>query len=161
MRALEWFEKGKKIPIDFSKLVMYHCGPLVRDVGDKWELVAAGPTTSSRMEEFEEDFIKNFKIRMIIGKGEMGFKTANSMKKIGAVYCNFTGGAAVLAANKVKRIIKVEWLDLGMTEAIWIMDVENFGPLTITIDSYGENLQEKIIDSVKRNRIEIEKKFGF
>ena len=36
----------------------------------------------------------------------------------------------------------VEWLDLGMPEAMWKLKAEKFGPLIVSIDSYGNNLIE-------------------
>ena len=36
----------------------------------------------------------------------------------------------------------VEWLDLGMPEAMWKLKTEKFGPLIVSIDSYGNNLIE-------------------
>jgi fumarate hydratase subunit beta len=151
-RALEWFKANKPLPIDPTGLAVFHCGPIVRQVKDGWELIAAGPTTSTRMEMFEDKFIEAFQVRVIIGKGGMGSKTAAAMKKIGAVYGAFTGGAAVLAANTVRRITGVSWLDLGMPEALWIMEVERFGPLIVAIDSTGENLFERVKTSVEKNR---------
>ncbi len=82
----------------------------------------------------------------------MGSKTATAMKNVGAVYGAFTGGAAVLAAKAVRRIRDVAWLDLGMPEALWIMEVERFGPLIVAIDATGENLFEQIQTSAKKNR---------
>ena len=40
----------KSIPFDPSKMALFHCGPLMKKVKDKWQVVSAGPTTSSRME---------------------------------------------------------------------------------------------------------------
>jgi fumarate hydratase subunit beta len=159
-RALEWFEAKKKLPINPSGLCVFHCGPIVRETETGWEVVAAGPTTSTRMEMFEDKFIEAFGIRVIIGKGGMGSKTAAAMKKFGAVYGAFTGGAAVLAAKAIRRIINVEWLDLGMPEALWIMEVEKFGPLIVSIDSTGENLFERVNISVEKKREEIYKQAG-
>ncbi|MFX1276387.1 MAG: FumA C-terminus/TtdB family hydratase beta subunit [Promethearchaeota archaeon] len=160
-RALKWLEQGKELPIDLSGAVVFHCGPLVKKVEENWELVAAGPTTSARMEPFEDKFINAFKVRMIIGKGGMGPKTVNAMKEVGSVYSIFTGGAAVLAAKAVKNIKRVEWLDLGMAEALWMMDVEKFGPLIIAIDSTGKNLFEEVMNKVEINRKKLYKMLGF
>ena len=134
---------GEEIPF-LSGSAIYHCGPLMRKNGE-WEVIAAGPTTSSRMEAFGHEFIKKFGVKMIIGKGGMGDKTAEACKEHGAVYCAFTGGAAVLAAKSIKRVRDVFWLEeLGMTEAMWVFEVEEFGPLVVTIDSHGNNLTEEI-----------------
>ena len=151
-RALEWAKENRALPIDPSGLCVFHCGPIVRQTESGWEVIAAGPTTSTRMEMFEDKFIEAFGIRVIIGKGGMGPKTALAMKQFGAVYGAFTGGAAVLAAKAIRRIVNAEWLDLGMPEALWIMEVEKFGPLIISIDSTGENLFEQISTNVERNR---------
>ena len=58
---------GKKsVPFDPSDMGLFHCGPLMKKVGKWWEVVSAGPTTSSRMEIFEDKFIEKFKINLII-----------------------------------------------------------------------------------------------
>ncbi|MFX1474530.1 MAG: FumA C-terminus/TtdB family hydratase beta subunit [Promethearchaeota archaeon] len=140
------------LPINPNGLAVFHCGPIVRKVGESWKLVAAGPTTSTRMEMFQDQFIKAFRVRVVIGKGGMGSRTAEAMKKYGAVYGAFTGGAAVLAAKAVKRVASVEWLDLGMPEAMWILEVIRFGPLIVAIDSTGTNLFEQVAARVEQNR---------
>lgn len=143
--AIERFDAGKEPPLDFSKVAVFHCGPIVRKKGETWEVVAAGPTTSSRMELFEYDFIKRFGTRLIIGKGGMGDRTARACREFGALYAAFTGGAAVLAAEGIKKVKGVFWLEqLGMPEALWVFEVEEFGPLTVTIDAQGTNLTEEI-----------------
>ncbi len=159
-RALEWVKSKKALPINPTGLAVFHCGPIVRKLEKGWELVAAGPTTSTRMEMFEDKFIELLKVRVVIGKGGMGSKTTAAMKKFGAIYGAFTGGAAVLAAKAVRRIIDVEWLDLGMPEALWIMEAERFGPLIVSIDATGKNLFEQVRTKVEQNRAKIYKKLG-
>ena len=159
-RALELHNNGKQLPVDMEGLAVFHCGPIAKKENNKWTVVAAGPTTSSRMEPFEADFIKNFKVRVVIGKGGMGQKTVDAMKTYGAVYGAFTGGAAVLAAKAIKNVKAVEWLDLGMPEALWILEVENFGPITVAIDSHGNNLFQTIQTKVDSNLPKIYNKLG-
>src|SRR4030042_6112194 len=117
-RALEFFKAGKPLPLSLEGLAVFHCGPVVAKQGDKWIAVAAGPTTSTRMDIFEDEFIKDFKVRVVIGKGGMEKKTTDAMAKYGAVYGAFTGGAAVLAAKAIKNVKSVDWFDLGMPEAM-------------------------------------------
>jgi fumarate hydratase subunit beta len=159
-RALQLYKEGKQLPIDLEGLAVFHCGPIVKKEGDKWTIVAAGPTTSTRMDIFEDEFIKNFKTRVIIGKGGMGKRTADAMQKYGAIYGAFTGGAAVLAAKALKTVKTVEWFDLGMPEALWILEAEEFGPLTVAIDAYGNNLFEDVKKKTEENRMAIYKKLG-
>jgi len=159
-RALEYSKQGKSLPIDLEGLAVFHCGPIVKKKEDRWTIVAAGPTTSTRMEIFEDEFIGSFKVRVIIGKGGMGRRTTEAMAKYGAVYGAFTGGAAILAARAIKSVKSVEWLDLGMPEAMWILDAEEFGPLTVAIDSHGNNLFEDVQKKVEENKQRIYQKLG-
>lgn len=159
-RALQLHAEGKTMPISLEGLAVFHCGPIVKKDGDKWKVVAAGPTTSTRMDIFEDEFIKHFKARVIIGKGGMGKRTTDAMSKHGAVYGAFTGGAAVLAAKAIKNVKAVEWFDLGMPEALWILEAEDFGPLTVAIDSHGNNLFADVKEKTEKNRQEIYKKLG-
>jgi len=159
-RMLEYLKESKPLPVDLRGGVLYHCGPVVRKKNGEWEVIAAGPTTSARMELYEATVIEKFGVRIVVGKGGMGSKTAEACKKYGAVYTIFTGGAAVLAANAIKRVIKVEWLDLGIPEALWVFEVENFGPLLVTIDSTGKNLIEEVIEGALKKRDAILAKLG-
>lgn len=159
-RALEFFKEEKPLPIDLQGLAVFHCGPIVRKEDEKWTVIAAGPTTSTRMDIFEDEFIKAFKVRVVIGKGGMGKRTTEGMKKYGAVYGAFTGGAAVLAAKAIKNVRGVEWFDLGMPEALWILDVEEFGPLIVAIDTHGNNLFENVQKEVEGNKQKIYERLG-
>lgn len=159
-RALEFHEVGKKLPLELEGLAVYHCGPIAKKVNSKWSIVAAGPTTSARMDRYEDEFIKNFGVRVVIGKGGMGRRTTMGMQKYCSVYGAFTGGAAVLAAKAIKEVERVEWLDLGMAEALWILKVEDFGPLIVAIDSHGNNLFWDVERKVEKNRNRIYRKLG-
>jgi fumarate hydratase subunit beta len=159
-RAIEFFKAGKPLPLSLEGLAVFHCGPVVAKEGDKWIAVAAGPTTSTRMDIFEDEFIKDYKVRVVIGKGGMGKKTTDAMAKYGAVYGAFTGGAAVLAAKAIKNVKSVEWYDLGMPEAMWVFEVEEFGPLTVAIDSHGNNLFTDVQKNVEEKKQKIYEKLG-
>jgi fumarate hydratase subunit beta len=160
MRALEMHEKGEELPVDLKGAALYHCGPIVKKVNDRWIVVAAGPTTSARMNSLEPKFIEIFGVRAIIGKGGMSQLTVDAMRKVGCVYLAITGGAAVLAARDVKKVLGVQWLDLGMPEALWILEVEDLGPLIVGIDAQGNSLFKKVDEQVKRNLPLARKRLG-
>ncbi len=129
------------LPFQLDSSALYHCGPLMKKKEDTWKVIAAGPTTSSRLELFESDVLDKFQnLNVIIGKGGMGKETLSALKDRG-VYLSYTGGAAALAADQINRVIDVFWLDeLGMAEAIWVFDVNDFGPLVVGMDSKGDSL---------------------
>jgi len=158
-RLLELHEKGEKVSIPLEGLAIYHCGPVVKK-NEKWEIVAAGPTTSMRMESFADQIIEKFNVRVIIGKGGMGKRTTEAMKKYGAIYAVFVGGAAVLAAKSIKKVKNVKWLDLGIPEAFWILEVTNFGPLIVAIDTRGKNIFEDVEKTVSERKKKLYEKSG-
>jgi fumarate hydratase subunit beta len=160
LHALEYLEKGKKLPVEFKGCALFHCGPIMRKTGDKWQAVAAGPTTSSRMNSLEPLFIEKFRPGAIIGKGGMSQPTVDAMKTYGCVYLAITGGAAVLAAQGIKSVSGVEWFELGMPEAIWILNTENFGPLTVAMDAHGNSLYAEVNAKVKENEKKARQRLG-
>jgi hydro-lyases, Fe-S type, tartrate/fumarate subfamily, beta region len=130
---------NEELPFDLNEGVIYHCGPIVlREVSDeekRWRIISAGPTTSSRMNDLAPKIIEKYEIRAIIGKGGMGEKVREKLFQRG-VYLAYTGGAALLAASKIKEVLNVYWEDLGMAEAVWELEVRDFGPLIVTMDSH-------------------------
>lgn len=140
-KALALLAGGRKLPADLKKGAIYHCGPLMKKEKGEWAAVSAGPTTSARMEQFEDELMARTGVRLIVGKGGMGKRTAEALKRYGAFYCAFTGGCGVLAADAIKKVEGVYWLkELGMPEALWIFRVENFGPLIVAMDSHGNSI---------------------
>ena len=136
-------ELGRELPVDLNGLAIFHAGPIVaKDDNGQWQMISIGPTTSMRMEKFEKEFIAQTGVKLIIGKGGMGADTVAGCKNHKALHAVFPGGCAVLAANGVEEIERVEWEDLGMPESLWVSRVKNFGPLIISIDTKGNNLFE-------------------
>lgn len=134
----------KELPINIEGTILYHCGPIVRKTQKGFELIAGGPTTSMRVEMYEHQIISEYGLRGIMGKGGMGKQTLNALKKNGCVYFHTIGGAAVYLADRVKRVIGVWKLEeFGMTEAMWVFDVEEF-PAIVTMDAHGRSLHEEI-----------------
>ena len=139
-------------PIELKGGVVYHCGPVVKKENGKWKVVAAGPTTSIRMEIFEDLFIERFHPAIIVGKGGMGKRTLDALKKFGSIYASYTGGCGALAAERIKGVKDVYYLDeLGIPEAVWIFRVEEFGPLVVTMDAHGNSIYDDISQLAEKN----------
>lgn len=150
-------EAGMRPNFSLAGMALFHAGPIVKKTDTGWETVAIGPTTSMRMERFEKDFIRMTGVKLIIGKGGMGADTVQACKEYKAIHTVFPGGCAVSAAECVLETPGVEWEDLGMPEAFWIMRVKELGPLIVSIDTQGGNLFEgnrKLFSTRKEAQIE-------
>lgn len=140
---------GAKPPVSFENQIIYHCGPVVIEKDGKYEVKAAGPTTSIREEPYQWEVMRDYGILGVIGKGGMGPKTLQGCKDYGCVYMHAIGGAAQVLAEKIKSVDNVYWQDLGSPEAIWELTVEDF-PVVITMDSHGNSLHSKIEEESSR-----------
>lgn len=143
-RAVEMLKTKQKLPFSFNRAIIYHCGPIIS--GNR--VISAGPTTSERMSPYTPKILEKVDFMVMIGKGGMSEKVVKAMKGK-AVYLAFPGGAGAFAASKIKRVKGVFWEDLGMAEAVWIFEVENFGPCIVAIDSKGRNMYEEVEKEVK------------
>ena len=151
IRALKLAEEGAEPPYGLEGSILFHCGPIMVQREDgSWSVIAAGPTTSARMNRLEPEMIRRFRIRAIIGKGGMSDEVAQAMREVGCVYLAATGGAAVSMAEGLRRCTGVEWKDLGMAEAMWRFDAERLGPLVVAMDAEGNSLYKKVRESLVR-----------
>ena len=136
---------GRQLPVDLKGKAIFHAGPIMvprKDEPGRFDVVSIGPTTSMRMEKFQKEFLEQTGVKVIIGKGGMGPKTTEGCEETKALHCVFPGGCAVVAACCVEEVEDVQWQELGMPEAMWVMRVKEFGPLVVSIDTHGNNLFE-------------------
>ncbi|MBW6519287.1 MAG: FumA C-terminus/TtdB family hydratase beta subunit [ANME-2 cluster archaeon] len=144
LRILELNDEGKALPFNLEGAAIYHCGPLMQQEGKGWRAVAAGPTTSARMIDMTPALLDNYTVRAIIGKD--GMKDIAPVLKDRCVYLAYTGGCAALAVDMIKDVRDVHWFDLGMPEAVWVLEVEEFGPLIVGVDALGTDLFGEVMD---------------
>ncbi|NLU45529.1 MAG: fumarate hydratase [Euryarchaeota archaeon] len=151
MRALDYHDRGKVVPKELEGATLFHCGPIMARGPNGWTVVAAGPTTSARMDKAGPEMIRTFSVRAVIGKGGMSQDVLEAMREVGCVYLAATGGTAVSLAESLPRVRGVEWEDLGMAEAMWLLEAENLGPLVVAMDAHGNSLYEDVRRSLKRS----------
>ena len=141
--ALHKYLMDHDSPVDLNGAVIYHCGPVMVKENGEWKVKAAGPTTSIREEPYQGDILKKFGIRAVIGKGGMGAKTLAALKEHGAVYLNGIGGAAQYYADTIKKVHGAHFMEFGMPEAMWHLEVEGFAAV-VTMDSHGNSLHADV-----------------
>jgi len=136
------------IPYGLEGSVLYHTGPVIKD----GRVIAAGPTTSIRVEMYEPWVIERYGLRGVMGKGGMGRATLEALRRFKAVYFQTMGGAAAYLADRVKKVEggwKAE--EFGAAEAMWVLEVEDF-PAVVTMDAHGRSLHDEI-EKFSRQRL--------
>lgn len=144
---------GKPLPIDLAGQVIFHAGPVMRKVDGQWEIVVVGPTTSIRMEPYSQ-MIGGLGVKLIIGKGGMVQDSKKAFQQCSQAYLQAAPGCAVQIGSGVKKVVSVRWLENGMPEAMWEMEVENFGPFIVTMDNKGNSRYEAVKEAANRKIIE-------
>lgn len=144
LKLKELEKSGKPLPEELQGSVIFHAGPVVRKTAGGFDLLNIGPTTSIRMEP-HSDFLGKLGVRAIVGKGGLGSGSLEAFRKYGMVYLLAAPGCGVLHALAVSRVKRVHWLEeFGMPEAIWVLEVSDWGPLTVGMDSQGNSIFQAI-----------------
>ena len=133
------FDQKMDPPVSLKGAACLHTAPSLKKVGDRWEKICVGTTTSGRMDRFTPGLMEKYGVRAIIGKGGQYQASLEAMKKFGGCYLAIVGGAAALETNQIVEVEKVYWEDIH-PEALYQFRVENFGPLIVAMDSHGNNL---------------------
>lgn len=146
LRLKKLWQNKENLPEDFSGSVIFHAGPVVKKEDDTWKIWVIGPTTSVRMEPYAE-MVGELGVRAIVGKGGMGENTIQSLAKHGGVYLLAAPGCGVTHSEAVKRALRVHWLkEFGVPEAIWVLEVSNWGPLVCGMDAHGKSIFKDITE---------------
>jgi L(+)-tartrate dehydratase beta subunit len=153
------FDQNHEPPVSLAGAPCIHTAPSLRKVGNKWEPICVGTTTSTRMDRFSPPLIEKYGVRAIIGKGGLYQGSLEAMQKCGAVYLAITGGSAALETKCIEEVEAVYWEHLH-PEALYQFRVKNFGPLTVAMDSHGGNLYEEYKAEALRRLPEIYKRLG-
>jgi len=91
--------------------------------------------------------------KIIIGKGGMSEQDYRELfVPVGAIYLTTVGyGTGALLGRGIKSVKAVHWVEeLGNAQAMWIFEVENFGPFLVESDLEGNSLfeqQNKLINA--------------
>lgn len=128
---------GEELPIPLKGQVIYYVGPSPTRPGSV--IGSAGPTTSSRLDEYTPALLTRG-LRGMIGKGYRNRVVRDAIARHGCVYFVTVGGAAALVAERIKRVEMIAYEDLG-PEAIQKLVVEDF-PLVVANDAHGGDLFE-------------------
>ncbi|HEY0877047.1 MAG TPA: fumarate hydratase, partial [Zeimonas sp.] len=137
-RIVEMLERGEKLPVDFTDRAIYYVGP-VNPVRDE-AVGPAGPTTSTRMDQFTETMLAKTGLVTMIGKAERGPAAIEAIRRHKAAYLMAVGGAAYLVSKSIRKARVLAFEDLGM-EAIYEFEVQDM-PVTVAVDASGTSVHE-------------------
>ena len=142
-------EEGAGMPAAQDALgrVNFHCSPAaaVNDDGS-YTVGAVTATASFRFNKWLDGWFRLSGCNIIIGKGGMTSEVYRAhFVPNNAIYLTTVGyGTGALLGRGIKRVAEVYWREeLGLAQAVWVLDVEKFGPFIVESDLDGNSLFER------------------
>ena len=128
---------------DALGITNFHCSPAASINPDgSYTVGAVTATASFRFAQWLDGWFKLSGCNIIIGKGGMTSQTyREQFVPNNAVYLTTVGyGTGALLGRGIKRVAGVYWLEeLGLAQAVWVLDVEKFGPFLVESDLAGNS----------------------
>jgi len=128
-------------------LANFHCSPAASINADGSHTVGAVTATASfRFAKWLEPWLALSGCNLILGKGGMTSEIyRQSFVPHEAIYLTTVGyGTGALLGRGIKRVAGVYWAEeLGLAQAVWVLDVEKFGPFLVESDLDGNSLFER------------------
>ena len=145
-RALE--EKAN-LPVDLPhrSAANFHCSPAASMNSDgSFNLGSVTATASFRFSKWIGQWLSQSGAKLIIGKGGMSVEDYKKhFVPNGAIYLTTVGyGTGALLGRGVEKVSGVYWYsELGLAQAMWVIDVKQMGPFMVESDLRGNSLFER------------------
>jgi L(+)-tartrate dehydratase beta subunit len=141
-------DKGAGLPPSVKALtnVNFHCSPAASVRADgTYDVPAVTATASFRFGKSMSRWFQASGARVIVGKAgltELAYR--EWFVPHGAVYLTTIGyGMGAAYGQCIKRVIDVHWLEeLGIAQALWVLEVDRLGPFLVEGDREGRSLFE-------------------
>ena len=138
-------DEGVDLPASVRALtnVNFHCSPAatVRPDGT-YAVEAVTATASFRFGKSMSRWFERSGAKVIVGKAAL---TELAYRELfvphGAVYLTTVGyGLGAAYGRCIKRALDVHWLELGIAQALWVLEVDKLGPFLVEGDRRGRSL---------------------
>ena len=150
-------DEGHEPPVPLHEIsnVNFHCSPAATPTGDGRYLVkAVSATASFRFGKWMKTFFEKTKCRLIIGKGGMRSREYKHLfVPAEALYLTTVGyGLGAIYGQAVSGVKSVYWLEeLGIAQAVWVLEVNHLGPFIVESDMEGNSLFELCNRQINKN----------
>ncbi len=143
------FEKGMEPAIDIRALggATFHCSPAINERSPGvYHVPSVTATASFRFARYMPEFLSRYHIHFVIGKGGMSRQVyQESFVPNRTIYLTTVGyGLGAIYGKGIVRVKDVAWKEeLGLAQAMWVLEVKHFGPFMVECDAGGNSLFEQ------------------
>jgi L(+)-tartrate dehydratase beta subunit len=139
-------ERGVPFPAAVRALtnVNFHCSPAATMRPDfSYAVEAVTATASFRFGRSMRPWFERSGARVIVGKAGLTERAYREwFVPYGAIYLTTVGyGMGAAYGRCIKRVLDVHWREeLGIAQALWVLEVERLGPFLVEGDALGRSL---------------------
>ncbi|RJR18870.1 MAG: fumarate hydratase [Desulfobacteraceae bacterium] len=150
------FEKKAEPPIDIRTLggATFHCSPAINESSPGiYHVPSVTATASFRFAKYMPEFLSRYNIHFVIGKGGMSSRVyKESFVPNRTIYLTTVGyGLGAIYGKGIVGVKDVAWKkELGLAQAIWVLEVNHFGPFMVECDARGNSLFEQGNDEINK-----------
>ena len=143
------FEKKVEPPIDIRSMggATFHCSPAINETSPGvYHVPSVTATASFRFAKYMPEFLSRYQIHFVIGKGGMSSQVyQESFVPNRTIYLTTVGyGLGAIYGKGIVRVKDVAWKEeLGLAQAMWVLEVKHFGPFMVECDARGNSLFDK------------------
>lgn len=144
-------------PLDLVRTsnVNFHCSPAASVQSDgSFTVGAVTATASFRFSKWMAKWFDISGCKVVIGKGGMPVEDyRHCFVPKGAVYLTTVGyGTGALLGRGIRQVLNAYWIEeLGIAQAIWVLQVGEFGPFLVESDTEGNSLFEQSNMTIDKN----------
>jgi L(+)-tartrate dehydratase beta subunit len=155
------FEKNVEPPIDIRTLggATFHCSPAINETAPGvYNVPSVTATASFRFAKYMPEFLSRYGIRFVIGKGGMSPKVyKDTFIQNNTIYLTTVGyGLGAIYGRGIVGVKDVAWKDeLGLAQAMWVLEVKNFGPFMVECNARGESFFENANEEVNQKFLKL------
>ncbi len=142
-------EEGHPLPMNLpaESAANFHCAPAAAQREDgSFDMGAVTATASFRFSKWIAEWFRLSGAKLIIGKGGMSPEDYRTkFVPNGALYLTTVGyGTGALLGRGIKSVKGLHWREeLGLAQAMWVIEAENMGPFLVASDMEGNCLFER------------------
>ncbi len=136
---------GNPPPIDLAKLtnVSFQSSPAGVEVSPgEWEVASLQATAGFRYSRYMPALLEQYGVKAVVGKAGMSEDDyRNTFVKHGAVCLTTMGyGLGAIYGRAIEKVLGVYWVEeLGVCEALWVLQLNELGPLMVEGDAKGNS----------------------
>ena len=148
---------GHEPPIDLRGLtnVTFQSSPAgAEESPGVYKVSSFQATAGFRYAQYMPALLERFGVKVVVGKAGMSEEVYRDVfRKHGAICLTTMGyGLGAIYGKAIERVIGVYWVEeLGISEALWLLEMKNLGPLLVEGDAQGNSYFSQVNEEINKN----------